>query len=55
MYLLPGNPFSHAVEAYRDSGGENLPSILQGPRTMKADARVAAQDPQNALYVRLYG
>ena len=20
MYLLPGNPFSHAVEAYRDSG-----------------------------------
>ena len=34
MYLLPGNPFSHAVEAYRVSGEArcpNLLSILPGP------------------------
>jgi len=29
MYLLPGNPFSHAVEAYRDSGGARCPNYPQ--------------------------
>ena len=29
MYLLPGNPFSHAVEAYRDSGEARCPKSLQ--------------------------
>ena len=29
MYLLPGNPFSHAVEAYRDSGEALCPKSLQ--------------------------
>ena len=29
MYLLPGNPFSHAVEAYRDSGRARCPNYLQ--------------------------
>ena len=29
MYLLPGNPFSHAVEAYRDSGEARCPNYLQ--------------------------
>ena len=29
MYLLPGNPFSHAVEAYRVSGEARCPNYLQ--------------------------
>ena len=31
MYLLPGNPFSHAVEAYRDSGEGRCASHPQHP------------------------
>ena len=33
MYLLPGNPFSHAVEAYRDSGDSAMCKPLASPRT----------------------
>ena len=29
MYLLPGNPFSHAVEAYRVSGEARCPNYPQ--------------------------
>ena len=31
MYLLPGNPFSHAVEAYRDSGDSAMCKPLASP------------------------
>ena len=44
MYLLPGNPFSHAVEAYRVSGEARCPNYPQHlPTPFNKDFKVALE------------